>query len=429
MASPQGAVPSAQGAAPQAAPAAPIAVAQPEGFWECLHEAMENARNGPPDEEMMAAAAAAPFAAVPGAYAAPTAPGAFEAAAAPGAAPAAAAAPGGVAGLGGGAFATGGFVPGVIGDMFSATALPPQPPPLAQRPVVVTAVVRGFKIAENQSPRPIDRIFGDFNFYENINRSYYTRLGAPIQNVRAYRQIYGFEKTFLNGQASFGLRQPINTLVVDVNPRNAPKYPRGTFTDAGFMDVWLKYVVLANKAYNRLLTVGMDVAFPTGPASFAGYPNAVGFRNTYIQPYLGYLWVQNRWFIQGFSSVMVPTDRRDATFIFNDVALGYYLYQSDSPRTDFLTAVVPTYEVHVNTPTDHVGFNPKDIGSQPDVVNFTFGGTFVFKRRAFFTVAYVTPVTGPKPFEGELVAFFNFRYGGLFRGGAPAINAPPSSSF
>lgn len=59
----------------------------------------------------------------------------------------------------------------------------------------------GFKIAENESPRPQDRIFFNNNFFDNINNT-----NTDIASVQ--RQTIGFEKTFLDGDASVGVRVP-----------------------------------------------------------------------------------------------------------------------------------------------------------------------------------------------------------------------------
>jgi hypothetical protein len=268
--------------------------------------------------------------------------------------------------------------------------------------------LRTLKIGENQSPRPLDRIFGTFNFYDNINRSYNNRVTNEIQHVRAYRQLYGFEKTFLGGQASFGLTDTINTLVVDT-PN--PQLHGGSHTAQGTLNTFFKYVLFSDPSYRRLLTAGLDLGFPTGPRGLGGYQNIVGFRDTQIQPFIGYLWTQNRWYLQGFSSVNVATDNHDVTLFFNDIALGYFLYTAKNPGA-WISAIVPVFETHINTPLNHRGFHFSDPASTPDIVNFTFGTTFVLKQRSYLTFGYVTPVTGPKPFDYEIVAQFNFRFGG-----------------
>ena len=83
-----------------------------------------------------------------------------------------------------------------------------------------------------------------------------------------------------------------------------------------------------------------------------------------------------------------------------------------------LTAVIPTFEAHVNDPLNHRGaFNFADPAGTADWVDLTSGVTFEFRRRATLAVALVTPVTGPKPFDFEVLAQLNVRFGGGSRYG------------
>ncbi len=406
-------------------------------LFECLCEGWENARRGPNAAMPVTPYAPGATSSAPGSMAytgTPTQPGAAYAAAAastppgtlaaiPGTTPTAAPMTAASSAEFGGSrppSSPSSAPPPVIGDLLSGTiqansvAPPPGPPGTPRRGSITgSAPIRGFKAAENQSARPIDRVFGDFNYYNNVNPTYNNRTDSTVGHVNIYRQMYGFEKTILDGTASIGMRQSINTINVDsINTRHPSG---GMFTGFGYLSVFSKYVLLANKDYSRLLTAGLDLNFPVGPASIGGFPHAVGFRDTTIQPYLAFLWVKDKWFFQGFSSINIATDKNDTTMYFNDLAVGYYLFRAENPLESWLTAVVPTFEVHVNTPLDHIGFNIKVPGSTPDSVNFTMGSTFVFGQRSFLTVAYATPVTGPHPFDNEIIAIFNFRFGGMFK--------------
>jgi hypothetical protein len=52
------------------------------------------------------------------------------------------------------------------------------------------------------------------------------------------------------------------------------------------------------------------------------------------------------------------------------------------------------------------------------MVNFTFGLTAVARQRTMVSVGFVEPVTGPRPFSGELVILLNYFFGRARR--APA---------
>ena len=97
--------------------------------------------------------------------------------------------------------------------------------------------------------------------------------------------------------------------------------------------------------------------------------------------------------------------------VYNDVGIGYYVYRDSDPDA-WLTALVPTFEVHVNDPLTHGDFNNQlDLTGTPDVVNLTYGINALIGQNGVFTFGVVTPVTGPRPFSYELVALINWRFG------------------
>jgi hypothetical protein len=68
------------------------------------------------------------------------------------------------------------------------------------------AGLRGaFKIADNESPRPLDRVFITSNDFSAVNRLF---LAANASSASVYREMIGFEKKFLKGDASIGMRLP-----------------------------------------------------------------------------------------------------------------------------------------------------------------------------------------------------------------------------
>jgi hypothetical protein len=250
-----------------------------------------------------------------------------------------------------------------------------------------------FKIAENESPRPLDRVFATGNFYSDAGRSFLPPDGS---SANVYREMIGFEKTFLAGDASVGMRLPYFQLTGD---------PRLGETHIGDISVLLKYAFVNNQATGDLISGGLVVTAPTGPALHL--PGQSTVNPTFFQPWVGSIWNWKGLFVQNFLSVAVPTDARDVTLLFKDVAVGYWLYRSDDPRR-ILTAVVPDAELHLNTPLDHHGLNSLPIGL-PDMFDFT-GGCYFFLRRAIFGIAVAVPLTGPKPYDYQIGANLNFRF-------------------
>ena len=294
---------------------------------------------------------------------------------------------------------------------------PPGRPPTPGQPnpngngtigAVILPSIRGFKIAENQSPQPQDRIYYTFNWFNDVNKAQNERLRAPIYGIQIYREILGVEKTFLEKRASIGLRFPINTLTAGSPIAGFG----GTTTDVGDLAVILKYAFWFDPANGRLFSGGLLVNTPTGPNRFAGFPRINSPHYASVQPYLGFIYSfadGNAW-AHGFTSIDVPTNPNDVTIWYNDLGVGYYVYRAQEPGR-FLTMIAPTVEIHVNTPMNNRDWanlnNP--IGT-PDVFDFTFGLNVGLGRRSLFSVGYVDPVTGPRPFNGEVMALLNIRF-------------------
>lgn len=299
---------------------------------------------------------------------------------------------------------------------------PPQPgqpvvsPPPPQRNVVLFPTdgaqallapsIRTFKIAENESPAPEDRVYLDFNYYDNVGAAVSRRFGLDLRDINVYRETFGVEKTFLDGNASVGLRLPLNTLGAD---SNTPGFG-GTDTAVGDLTAILKFALLRDVESGSVLSAGLAVTMPTGPGHFGTSPLPVR-RDTFLQPYVGYLFGRDRLFLQGFLAVDVPTDSADATLLFNDVGVGYYLYRN--PQGDrLLTGVAPTVELHVNDPLNRRGiFRRSDLDGISDIIDLTVATTFDLGERSHLSVGVVTPLTGPKPFDFEVLVQFNWNFG------------------
>ena len=299
---------------------------------------------------------------------------------------------------------------------------PPVPPgPRGARPVISS--VRTFKFSENQSPRPQDRVFFDFRYYNNLGDSINRHDITPVTQIQAYVYNFGFEKTFNNGKGSIGMRLPLDNLTANSvdNVVNTP-----TSTALGDLTIFGKYIVKENVLTGSLISACFAITPATGTARFAGAPYVIGITSTYLQPCLAYIYNGNRWYIQGFSGFNVPTNPNDVSVIYNDIGFGYYLYQNyDSPA--WLSAVAPTFEVHVNNPVNHRDWtNRSDFAAMPDMVDLTFGWNFGFRNNAVLTAAFVTPVASPKPFDSEAILMLNI-YFGRTRAGMVRRTPPPAT--
>lgn len=247
------------------------------------------------------------------------------------------------------------------------------------------ARINALKVTENQTPRPTDRVYIGYNYFNNVNNL----------NQDVHRELWGFERTFLDNNASFGMSLP----VFETGSGDA-------FNVRGFGNLNMigKYAWINNASTGNVLSSGMVLTVPTGRDLII--PGQSPINDVIFQPWLGYIWNSQNFYVQGFSALMVPTDWRDITIMFNDIAAGYWLMRSNGSTG--LTGIIPTVEAHINTPFNHRGMD-SFFGLQDSVI-MTVGSHFIFNQRSIFTVGVATPVTGPQPFDVEAIAQFNYRF-------------------
>jgi hypothetical protein len=287
---------------------------------------------------------------------------------------------------------------------------------------IVTSVLLGFgggnfKVAENQTPMPTDRGYLTYNYYNGVrgpgsssDTPQFTSQSTIVNGVPAtvtsvgpggppaidlHRQTFGFEKTFLDGYASIGMRLPFAQVQGDGSLGQQ---------DIGDMSWLFNYALYRDTATGSVLSAGIMATLPTGPPV---YTLAGNIHPALVQPFFGYRWATDRFYVQGFTSSAFPTDSRFVTGMFNDIAVGYWLYR-DRSRDAFISAVIPTLETHVTTPLNHRGAN--SLITVPDIVALTGGVHIGFANRAILTIGVTVPVTGPQVFPVEAVAQFNFRF-------------------
>lgn len=267
---------------------------------------------------------------------------------------------------------------------------------LAAAAGVSPIVARGsFKIAENESARPQDRVFGTYNFFYDINGSLVPEgLGFPITS--AHREDIGFEKTFLDGDASIEMRLPFFQIHGIVGA-----------SDVGDLSVILKYAFINDRETGNVFSGGIVVTVPTGQDVVPFL--APDIHSTILQPYVGAIYnFSDRFYYQGFLSLAVPTESRDVTLLFNDLSFGYTLYRCTDQEA-LVSSVTPTFEIHVTTPLNHRGALAQPIGVA-DIVDVTTGVTVGLGKRSTFGIAICTPLTGPKPFDLETLVQVNYKF-------------------
>lgn len=266
---------------------------------------------------------------------------------------------------------------------------------------------------------PQDRFFFSFNYYNDVNRTLNRHFEAPIKGVEIYRYLFGFEKTFNNGMGSVGFRLPIDNIFArSVVPT---LNQGGNSTAMGNLTIYAKHIFAFDKETGSVASGGVAVTPQTAPGRFGGAPFLAPSNTTSIQPFFAFLLNRDRLYLQGFTAIDVPTDYNQPTLLYNDLGLGYFVYR-DNTSNNLITAIVPTVEVHVNTPLNHIGgYNLLDSNSTPNVVNITSGLNTRFRQNSILTMGVVTPVTGPRPFSIEGTVLLNVYFGRSRRNAAPPI--------
>jgi hypothetical protein len=245
-------------------------------------------------------------------------------------------------------------------------------------------------ITDNDNPRPQDRVYGGFNYYQNVGGS----LNPGLGSTDLQREMFGFEKTFLNGDASFGMRLPF---VQQYGPLGVG----GTHNVGDLSLIW-KYALINNRETGNLWSAGLVLTTPTGSGSATLFDGSRAPHSVLFQPWTGLVHTFDRLYLQGVTGIIVPTDNRDPTVLFHSIGTGYYLYRNWDSR--FLTAVVPTAEFHIRTPlNDRNQLGPVYLQNQ---ANFT-GGLHLRFGRTVWSTAVDVPVAGPRPWNYELMSFLN----------------------
>jgi hypothetical protein len=285
---------------------------------------------------------------------------------------------------------------------------PPERPPgrgaFQTRSAPIAPSIRNFKYADNQTPFPVDRVLFYFNFYDYVNQSLNQRFSVPLNRIQAYRYVTGFEKTFWDKNASFGMRLPINVMSAQ---GLSPGFG-GTSTAVGDLAMYFKYALWQDREAGRVLSTGLALTGPTGPGNFAGATFLKPMSHyAFLQPFVGFQYRWDRAFLMEFAAVDVPMGPHDVTMFYSDTAFGYFIYRNDDPDA-FLRGIVPALETHVNIPLNHTDWrNPSSAAGTFSVVDMTEGLNLMLGRRSILSLGCMEPVTGPRPASIEAIAMLN----------------------
>jgi hypothetical protein len=304
----------------------------------------------------------------------------------------------------------------------------------AQRAPLAGDTVPRFKMADNTSPLPQDRVYLDYSFYGNVP------INTPGVNVNSFAP--GFEKTFLDGRVSFELRLPMaDTLDQNYFFDNTTRTSVGEIGDLGMV---FKGLLFRNERF--AMSGGLAMTAPTGPderfytdQSDTNVDVLMKNESVHLMPFVGFLWTPNdRWFSISYLQLDVDSNGtpisvdngrgtlssigtyREPTFMYLDLSLGYWAYRSES-QNRYLTGIAPVVEVHVNQSLEkspvlingasQVGgdINGNQINNI-SIVDLMVGLHVELCGKTTLTAAYCTPATGDRQFDGEFRCFLNRRF-------------------
>jgi hypothetical protein len=289
----------------------------------------------------------------------------------------------------------------------------------------------GFKIADGATPVPTDRVFFTWNGFDDLrSRSGQTAgsfssssmTGLPVEimgpdavliatatkSVQVStpsltvspmgdlnREIFGFEKTFLDGKASVEVRLPIFEGTGNFD---------GDFNGTHFGDITsvFKYAWLLDPQ-GLTFSSGMALTVPTGQAIEL---DTSSYRSVLFQPFVGYLYRFGDVYVQGFNSIVVSTATQDPTLLFNDISVGYRFYNGRSG--DPVRSIDAVLEAHLTTPLDHRGESSELIVT--DIFSSTAGLHFGVGQRSFLTLGLNGTWTGPRPYGIEGIVNLDIRF-------------------
>ena len=205
-----------------------------------------------------------------------------------------------------------------------------------------------------------------------------------------------WDGTIWNGDASLGLRLPFVQLT---------GLPGANQSGVGDLSFLFKYAFYNDRQSGDLISAGLVLTTPTGANTPDFADGTAAPRSWLFQPWVGFFKNFDRTYVQGISSLLVPTDSRDPTLFWNSVAFGYWLTRNHPER--IITGIIPTVEFHVTTPLNQR--DPNGSVFVQDQVNMTSGIHFLTSRGSL-SPAISVPLVSPNPWRVEFVLNMNLRF-------------------
>ena len=315
--------------------------------------------------------------------------------------------------------------PNMLGDLpgFGATVIvdPDGPGGSPGVPYTVpSAGLRRFKVTENVSPIPQDRVFFNYNHFDDALQA------SATSDTYFDRYIFGGEKTFIDGLFSIEMR----ILIGDgFDSTQTAARERGT----EFGDLQFAFKSLLYSSNNLFVGGGTTLSVPTADDAVIIGVGTIENESVFLAPFLGFIGkTTERTFVQGFlqSDIVLGGDTvldaggaevgtyQDQNLIYASLSTGYWLYRNDS-RNASLSGVAGLLEFHYTSAlndADTVTANPGVAGEAVltsddnfDVLNLTSG--LVFQAgKSYFRVGGSVPLSDDEFYDSEFQFQINRRF-------------------
>ncbi|MCL4207313.1 MAG: hypothetical protein KJ000_32935 [Pirellulaceae bacterium] len=314
---------------------------------------------------------------------------------------------------------------------------------------------RRMKLSENNSPFPVDRVFVNFNHFQNAVRDVNNR------QFSLQRYTFGIEKTFFNGASSAEVRLPFAYGLDATQAVGTPS--TNSATELGNLALIFKQTLWRTETWAA--AAGVALTLPTAArAVITGGGNTVTVDNEscHLLPYLGLHYTPNdRFWTQAFVQAdfdttgntvvfsgpafgnttplpgVDPSVRgvlQDQSVLFMDIAWGYWLVRNRSHG--WISGIAPIVELHYSTSMQDgdVVFSPNGdavggfdtlpdgetpggqggdgVGRRLDILNLTAAVRLEIASRSLLTLAAVAPLrTGSdQPFDAEFSVQYVWLY-------------------
>lgn len=346
-----------------------------------------------------------------------------------------------LAGAAGSAMAQGSVTPEMMGDRFGTAGTYLEyfdPYSSEDRRILIPnsatgGVVGRLKLSENTSPMPRDRVF--------FNYSYFDDVPLLIDGVNVERYTVGIEKTFFCGAMSVEVKAPVAcTLDNEITLRDD-----NDTSDYVFGNLYTTVKCLLARGDDAGISMGVTVEIPTADDIViedvsGGTLIDMENNSVHLAPFVGMLWDPGDFFAQCIiqwdidttgSQVYMNTDPAfpsfgslervgritDATWQYNDLSLGYWLFQSCDPCAALNGLAVIT-EVHYNVTLNHedeITANGVTLGQRAhrDNLNVVVGLAARVNQNLSMGIGYGLPIGNgsDQEFDGEVRMFLNYYFG------------------